>query len=78
MLEIKVLSYIVTSTMGARDFSCAVSGFGQVFIAIHFTAHSFVLRTASLRPKLNIPPRTKKSTGTQGQEPITSVLLVCT
>ena len=60
MPENKVLSYIVTSTMGARDFSCAVSGFGQVFIAIHFATHGFVLRTDSLRPKLNIPPPTKK------------------
>ena len=60
MPENKVLSYIVTSTMGARDFSCAVSGFGQVFIAIHFATHGFVLRTAILRPKLNIPLHIKK------------------
>ena len=53
--------------------------FWSVFIAIHFATHGFVLRTASLRPKLNIPPPTKKkSIGTQDQEPITSVLLVCT
>ena len=60
MLKIKVLSYIVTSAMGARDFSCVVSGLGQVFIAIHFAAHGFILRTASLGPKLNIPLCTKK------------------
>ena len=40
-------------TLGARDFSSAVSGFCQVFIVARFAAREFGLRPKMCRPSAN-------------------------
>ena len=64
-------SSIRRSTLGARGFSCAVSGFGQV-LKSGFAARVFGVRPNTCRPaadETKLPRRTReKTSGTQGRE----------
>ena len=51
----------VYDTLGARDFSSAVSGFCQVF-----AASAYGRRYVGLRPTPKISPHARKTSGTQG------------
>ena len=50
--EISRVSRAVT-TLGAGDFSSAVSGFCQVFVVTRFAARGFDLRPKTCRPSAN-------------------------
>ena len=56
-LHVSSVSFPPTDTLGARDFSSAVSGFCQVFIVTRaksgFAARGFGLRPKTCRPSAN-------------------------
>ena len=61
----------IVATLGARDFSSAVSGFCQVFIvflaALPLVASAYGRRCVGLRPTTKkFPPHARKTSGTQG------------
>ena len=61
---------LVGSTLGARDFSSAVSAFCQVFIVTRFS-RGFAARTAedvsAFGQHRKFPPHARKTSGTQGK-----------
>ena len=59
---------VVYITLGARDFSSAVSGFCQVFIVSR--------RCIGLRPTPKFPPHARKTSDTQGSNPSKYQVLV--
>ena len=68
---------MVLGTLGARDFSSAVSGFCQVFIVTRAKSFFSRLRRSWLRPTAEdvsafgqhrkFPPHARKTSGTQGR-----------
>lgn len=62
------LNSLVGQALGARDFSCAVSGFGQGFISVVIMtrAKSFASREFGLWAEKVFPPQ-EKTSGTQGK-----------
>ena len=63
---------LISTTLGARDFSSAVSGFCQVFIVTRAKSFSrgFGLRPKMCRPSAKhrkFPPHARKTSGTQGR-----------
>ena len=57
------LLFLSISTLGARDFSSAVSGFCQVFI-VFFLSSPLVASAFGQHRKF--PPHARKTSGTQG------------